>query len=175
MIILEGFDNSGKTTLGRQLSNIYNYAYVHSPGPMDGGIRLENYALREIANPKPVIYDRFPVISDQVYAPIIRNLPSTFTVSKQGQIIKELFLAYPHIVIYCRPKDKTILNFGDREQMEGVKTSSKELIEAYDQLFYGDDTFTPHFITYDYEKDPIDKVLNAIMPYIIRRNKRWID
>lgn len=40
----------------------------------------------------------------------------------------------PVLVIMCRPPTKTILNFGEREQMEGVIERSTRIIERYDAL-----------------------------------------
>ena len=42
---------------------------------------------------------------------------------------------YNPIFIYCRPKKENVLDFGDREQMEGVIEQSKKLLEAFDNLY----------------------------------------
>ena len=42
---------------------------------------------------------------------------------------------YKPIFIYCRPKKENVLDFGDREQMEGVIEQSKKLLEAFDNLY----------------------------------------
>src|SRR5690606_261228 len=85
LIIVEGMDGSGKTTLAQQLScwmgDVPIKRFVTSGGPTnyDLLVRKTKAALTDlhdqvIQNQRPVvIYDRFPLISEAVYGSILRG------------------------------------------------------------------------------------------------------
>jgi len=171
MIILEGFDNSGKTTLGKQLAELHGFDYIHSPGPLDRGFGMFNWALQEIAAQRMAIYDRLSPISDTIYAPIVRGQRSAYETHIEGILIRQLIAQRPHIVIYCRPSDEAIFRFGEREQMDGVKENAIKLLESYDEFFNGPKSMGLNFIRYDYENDSVDKVHQAVEKYFESRGE----
>lgn len=133
MIVAEGFDNTGKSTLMKRLE-----AYLKVSGHMSNGRphnpsemyqRMMNY----LSTPGISIHDRIHCISDQVYGPILRreNLFET----PLGDAILAEFKATPHIIIYCRPPSQYILTgIDDREQMDGVIDHARMLLDGYDRL-----------------------------------------
>ena len=126
MIIVEGMDNSGKTTLINHLATHFNLPTVKSYKPR---LRSDIYALHSwcSAAPQTVITDRHPAISDLVYGPIIRgSTPSSLAVAR-GCIVN-------NFLIYCRPPDDRIFLFKDRTQMAGIIEQAIGLLEAYDAL-----------------------------------------
>lgn len=146
MIIIEGMDGSGKTTLAQQLSfrlgNVPVKRFVTSDGPTDYDLLVERTkaALTELhnqvtQNQRPVvIYDRFSLISEAVYGSILRDRNHF---GDEWAALINLLLALDPIVVYCRPGRKYILQ-NIREtadnQMEEVISKARDLINAYDEL-----------------------------------------
>lgn len=146
MIIIEGMDGSGKTTLAQQLSfrlgKVPVKRFVTSGGPtnFDSLVEQTKATLIEFhdqvtQNQRPVvIYDRFPLISEAVYGTILRGRNHF---GDEWDALIALFLALDPVIIYCRPGIGVILQ-NIREtadgQMEGVVSRARELINAYDEL-----------------------------------------
>lgn len=128
MIIIEGFENVGKSTLVQQLSKHFRLPQARTyymPQTEEDIARWHNWAN---AAPRPLILDRHPAISDLVYGPILRNTtPSSLSLANT--------LRHGHFLIYCRPHWDTIKRtFNEREQMKGTDTHFDQLLEAYDRL-----------------------------------------
>lgn len=131
MIIVEGMDNSGKTTLIKSLTRDLPLSIIKSPGPKDS---LASFlwviqTLRE--KKKDIIYDRYFLISERVYGPIIRgeDVFGDYTFD-----LISLMLRKSPLIIYCRPSDETIKNWGSRDQMAGVKNNFHDLVTRYDWI-----------------------------------------
>lgn len=95
MIILEGPDGGGKTTLASSISEMTAWPVIGSEGPThsldDFYGRLDRYALRG----SQVIYDRHPIISEQVYGQAYGRQYRVPEIAKQW-----LQLQQP-LIIYC--------------------------------------------------------------------------
>lgn len=157
MIIVTGMDNSGKTTLCGQLSNLMGRPIVNSPGPVSKEEQVE-WLIKQFLGDELVIHERFPLLEEMVYGPILRG-KSLFDLN--DQYFKALAKQKP-LIIYTRPSNDTIINFGDREQMKGVIENSYKLIVAYDDLMFkllsqGWDIFK-----YDYQKHKPEQVIEFI-------------
>lgn len=132
MIILEGMDNSGKSTLAKQ----FGLDILH-PGPAPRTKYEELSCLQtQLENArKPIVQDRVTCISSQVYG---RNPDFVLLNDYLKQMVNT-----PHcIVIYCRPPIETILNFGTHkakahdnpEHLSRIQHDGLELISKYDRL-----------------------------------------
>ncbi len=164
VIVVEGFDNSGKSTLVRKLNNyLPNHRIVHSPGPR--GLQLFDWLgeeFRSMHSDPHVIYDRFPLISEMVFGPVLRG--QTIFIDPVWQFYWNGLLALDPFLIYTRPaEDRLILDTLDaRPQMDGVATHARALLKAYDEFFsgipltcemgFGDHEAYLH--KYDYTADP---------------------
>ena len=127
--VIEGPDNSGKTTLAQRLAKKLGGIYVKGEyvnQPEVEVIRLHAW-LRESPGSRLIICDRHPVVSDPIYGTVVRKTQSMLS---PGFC---LGMSQYYNVVYCRPPRDNILNFGDREQMEGVIRQANELVDAYDQ------------------------------------------
>lgn len=137
MIILEGMDNSGKTTLANQLKDKLPNHYVSKLSkngkPTDEQLNtlLRDLCVNDYAH-QPVILDRFSLISELVYGPLIRGF-NFYGNKGNWEILLHYIHSNPFYLIYCRPPTKIIMsNMG--EQMGGVIRKSTSLIDRYDEV-----------------------------------------
>ena len=135
MIILEGPDNAGKTTLAEELSARLGWPVRHSGGPVKDYQDINSRMVR-VRLSKNVIWDRVPAISEHVYGPILRG-------TDHGAESFHTWLQSADIhIIYCRPDDKYVLNMAlhrvsdkaDAEHITKVNERQQEIVAAYDQL-----------------------------------------
>jgi hypothetical protein len=135
MIILEGLDNTGKTSLQGRLCQEYGLEGVHSPGPHESETVL-SWVIEAFNKDRgvPVIYDRFPLISEEVYGNVLRG-GNILNASPLGlQLQERMEKEVRPLIIYCKPPEEVISNWNDREQMDGVVDNYKVLLAAYDTL-----------------------------------------
>ena len=129
-IVIIGMDNTGKTTLVNDMKNILNIESIKSPGPNFTKEEMYEKIITDLSKEEVVILERFAIVEEMIYGEILRQDPK-FNFEDLMQIKEK----YNPIFIYCRPKKENILDFGDREQMEGVIEQSKKLLEAFDNLY----------------------------------------
>lgn len=138
MIIIVGMDNSGKTTLGKGLKEKLKCELVKSPGPleveeqrewvMEQLIKVSNLNLKG----EQIIFERFAILEELVYGTVLRNKSNY---SYKG-VYMRLLKGHRPTIIYTRPSNADILNFGDRPQMKGVIEDSQKLIATFDELMF---------------------------------------
>lgn len=171
MIILEGPDGAGKTTLKESLQTRYGF---------DEGIRGTAdrsklytvtvhdtfYALRcALGNLPPVIWDRL-YFSELVYANIVGR-PIEFS-NTQSRIVRGTLKVLDVPIIYCRPPGSTIKRNAQKdEQMDGVLDNLDKIIQDYDRVML--DTNALH---YDYTIHDPKRVYDYIDKYLDERNQR---
>lgn len=99
VIVIDGPDGSGKTTLAKKLADITGYTYAHFSYPTSDWERkqmVDKY--KEMIKRSCVIFDR-SWYSEMVYGPIMRGESCVSRVDMQDL---ELLLAkYGGIIIYC--------------------------------------------------------------------------
>lgn len=134
MIIIEGMDNSGKSRLAAHLAEKFGLRIIKRSGPPKDreAFILETLEFL-ILNPE-VIYDRHPLISEEVYGPILRNVNVFNRPGVSWEDFLNSLLRLDPLIIYCRPPDEKILCFGDRDQMPAVVENARRLIDAYDRV-----------------------------------------
>lgn len=149
MIIVEGMDNTGKSTLVRSLVADFHLEVRKTPGDVIGvPTRLVQWVEHELDQrpERPVIYDRFPLVSERVYGILLRGrccIDTRF----------DNWIKWRHpLIIYCKPPIEMILNFGDRPQMDGVKEHAKLLLERYEGLMKHLSESGANLVKYDYTR-----------------------
>lgn len=157
-IIIEGPDNSGKSTLAKSLSEILTCPVVHSERPNKGwGVNQTLLHSYRQLRPKRAILDRVYAISEYVYGNVVRNG------SALGEFHKEALLDLyqrPHLIIYCRPDIRTILDNQGRPQMKGVLEKHSRIVEEYDILM-DEVALHTNLIRYDWQEDIFDNLVKA--------------
>lgn len=158
MIIIEGPDNTGKTTLIDQLSKEFNLPTIKSyrPPNLEAITRFHHWAK---AAPVTPLMDRHPAISDLVYGPILRDHTSS-----DPELVRSLRdQAY---LVYCAPPLSTIQgSYLDRPQLEGTHENLEAIISEYESLM---STLEPDFI-YDFTKPKAFKTLCSHIQRALRR------
>jgi len=160
IVIVEGPDGSGKTTLLRMLrEQTKTYFWIASSSGRPKTYRELQDAVHWISQcaylKMPVVCDRFPLISESVYGPVIRGTSLLDEMSRKEQAAASELLAHSvDRIIYCRPPEPVIRdNIKIRPQMQGVSEKLKELLHRYDDLMDSlrdDNLFVYH---YDYTRN----------------------
>jgi hypothetical protein len=101
IVILEGPDGAGKTTLAEQLAKKYGLVYKHEGPPPPKVNVLEYYGqLLDEARGKNVVFDRL-ALGERVYGPVYRNLDR---LGADGWLVfKRLIFASGALHIVCLP------------------------------------------------------------------------
>jgi len=168
MIIVEGMDNTGKTTLVKNLAKEFKLEVRKTPQDviMEPG-RLLDWVDHELDQVEvlpslPFLYDRFPLISEEVYGPILRGKSVVPGGSYEGWADRN------HVLfIYCRPALDRIIDFGARDQMQGVVQHAKDLTLAYDKLMYSYRFKGAGVVHYSYTHfDAYQRARSAVQQYI---------
>lgn len=129
MIIIEGPDGAGKSTLIRRMRKQRDFITVALGGPVKDVLTMNRAVLTldalSVTSYLPIVCDRHPIISEPIYGPILRGssmLPPGARLSPADR------------VIYCRPSITTIFEgFKGRDQLEGVAERLKRIISLYDE------------------------------------------
>lgn len=175
MIIIDGMDNTGKTTLAHKLADRFELPYLHSPSEYKYDFnRMFGWAIRELGSEVRAIYDRFSPITDMIYGPVLRG-GTPYLTDQRGIAIRELLRSTPHIIIYCRPPRDVILDFGTREQMEGVIDHSVKLLESYDRYMHKLRETGHNIVVYDYTNPHgYDEVVESLEDFIDKYPRKGV-
>lgn len=151
IVVVEGCDGSGKTTLIERARENQRDRYFMT-------VRASRYP-PDLASafkylqwvkycPIDCILDRIHFISDRIYGPILRDqdlfadLPLHFGVMQMGA------------VVYARPPTEVILdNVSKTTHLKGVREAAPRIIEAYDELMFKLEMSGIPVIKYDYTQD----------------------
>lgn len=143
MIVLEGVDGSGKTTLAKILSRdlelpIASRVVKSEEGPPPKQ-ELVKWLYKELADETPKIYDRFPIYSDPIYTAILKREPN---IGKGA--VRYFHENYTPFLVLCDPGWSKVKESALNEpQMDGVHTHLESLYSQYRKL---------HFIDHIYDR-----------------------
>lgn len=167
MILVEGMDNTGKTTLCKKLYDEFHLPGVRRSGPAPKE-EMVNRVQELIMSTEMVVHDRCPVFSEPVYGSILRG--GSIFGSKSWEYIWLLLWKNP-LIIYCRPPIERIFDFGNREQMEGVIDQKTKLLSRYDELMNVVHIMMPNdenFLVYDWtEEGELEHLMQHVRWYLM--------
>lgn len=155
-IIVLGMDNTGKTTLTNMLKDEFGLNLINSTGPKASRKEMVDHILK-LKNENQ-IFERFPFFEEIVYGEVLRGESKFKFESWAYKFIK---VASP-LIIYCRPSLKTMLDWKDREQMEGVIEKALLLLNKYDEIFIQHIIKDFKYLVWDYKKDDFSKLVSQI-------------
>lgn len=152
MLIIEGPDGAGKSTLIRSLRLAYPTlkpaprACTSLAGPLSGDALV--FWLKKYGAMDGYIYDRHPCISGPVYDAVYADTPEECTWPRiQGAFYE---LRENARVIYCRPPRREIVRaVNESAQMGGVDRNIHRIIDTYDAIMA---SMIPHE-RYDWTKN----------------------
>lgn len=150
IIIVEGPDGSGKTTLAEKIAKQTGYALLHRSQPKseEEKARMMDEYLQVIKSGKSVVMDRC-WYSEMVYGPIMRD--ATCITYPEMYVLERMLCRKGALIIYCTDKPEVLWK---RCQTRGEDyitdfATHKAICEAYDELME-----VPHLIPvvrYGYE------------------------
>jgi hypothetical protein len=150
MIILEGPDNSGKSTLAK-LFKMRGFAVVHPGGAPSSPQQEEDMMLAQANNAAlQIVHDRVTCISNPIYN-LYRG--DSKPDMRYGYWLSETLAKPGCVLVYCRPPIENMLNFATHEakahdsaeHLKMIESNAINLIKSYDLMM----SFVPH-IQYDY-------------------------
>jgi hypothetical protein len=170
MIVLEGADNSGKTTFASRFSGLP--VYTAGPAPKDADAELACIIEQMNNASKRCVQDRLTCISQQVYGNRLFD-------KSLGQVLVDMIKMPRVIVVYCRPPDRVLMDFSTHnvksydteEHLKKLLDSQHTYIERYDALM----STIPH-VLYDWT-DP-DVHLDGFVKRLILSQKgedQWLE
>lgn len=156
MIIIEGPDNAGKTTLCEKLSKRLNVPIEHSGGPGKSKQEMQHrinemFVRRNYA----CIRDRIPIISDYIYSKSMGR-ESLFDDNNISQYLSDLLCKHP-VIIFCWPGERHLFEsshemskHADEEHHINVEAKKVTIANMYQSVMRR----IPHY-TYDFNKDDV--------------------
>lgn len=137
LIVVEGPDGSGKTTLINNLRSAtkrYYWTARSSGAPPTQYHLLQAIKLLQTLSLSllPVILDRHVLISDPIYGPLLRDENPVLDVyTERG--VKNILLNTVKRIIYCCPPRALVIEGAKIEnQLKGVPERIERLIDLYD-------------------------------------------
>lgn len=166
LIIVEGMDNSGKTTLVQRLSEDIKLLVMNNKRKPRDEKEMADYLslVNTIHWHFPTILDRLCTISEPIYG-VLRKTGPVITPEQADNHLVYLKAMKP-LIIYCRPDDKTILDFGDRPQMDGVIDNAQALLQSYDRVMDKLAIHGYHIVKWDFRNYKYEWILNQVINHM---------
>lgn len=157
IIILEGPDGAGKTTLADQLCTRYDLRYHHEGPPPSGIDALEYYGHilegeRELiaGGAKGIVFDRL-ALGERVYGPIYREHDR---LGENGwRVFQRLINAANAVQVMCLPPYQTCYESWSSGRNEMIARSKVDVFHRTYNRF--DDLASPSQIRYDWTTDEL--------------------
>ena len=101
IIVLEGIDNSGKSTLAKYLSAKFGWSVQGSEGPPKYEGEMNDRLARYVSLDN-IIFDRHPVVSQEIY----KTIRTGHDAAGMDPLYVRLFYASMPLFVYCDPLDR---------------------------------------------------------------------
>lgn len=148
LVIVEGPDGSGKTTLIEQLRDHGHFILIRTSGPPPSLSYVHDFcSLVSTETRETIITDRHPYISEPIYSKVLGRIP-----------LHHIPRPSPHLVIYCRPS--VIPQLDPQAHLPGLASRTEYLYQVYDQWYLTENHFD--IFRYDYLTNQLDDVVEAI-------------
>lgn len=136
-IVVFGCDNAGKTTLCEELKHCfrndkYKVEVVKSIGANKSVEQYMAFMKDNLERKQVIIFDRFPIIEEATCGKVLRENDLFFQKWMNNEVID--ILKKVDVFVFCYPGLMNVLNWGSREQMDGVKDNILQLINAYNEM-----------------------------------------
>lgn len=141
MIVVEGVDGSGKSSLvARLCHDLQIPLHARASDSVEGPVKnLWRWAWDDVIHwedQELSIYDRHPLVSEYIYGPITRGSMDPMFVGVESQSLYRVFRENC-IIIFCDPDLEDIgRNVIKQPQMNGVLNNFNQLYWAYRAYFH---------------------------------------
>lgn len=132
MVVIEGIDNAGKSTLCRMISSILPTFQVQvSEGPPKYEGEMDKRVEKYLAYPNNVIYDRHPCVSQPIY-----GLMRTHKDDISEELIQAFYEMKP-IFVYCDPLGRGMSGHVEKtgvdipEHIDSINDNYNKLLGLY--------------------------------------------
>lgn len=175
-IVIYGCDNTGKTTLAKALEKefqetadkVLSVVYTKSLGPATFSEQVDfitehctNKKTKECDKTYQVeIFDRFPIIEEYVCGNILRG-EDNFEKADTSYVSKRIGTI--NMFIHCNPPFEKVIEWGDREQMEGVKEQAMGLCCMYSTVGFHFNNIKSRIFLFDYTKQEVSKFAKDVV------------
>lgn len=154
-ICVEGPDNSGKSTLVKELAHIYDRPVIHATHP-ESDEHAWGLFQDETQDSGTAILDRSQAMSGVIYDVVVRKQLPFF-----GREHLEK-LAECTVLVICLPPKELVLADNGRDQMGGVAANHEVLYDAYAELAKTGKIGFHTVIVYDYTKHNSGYIMDKI-------------
>lgn len=159
VLILEGPDCSGKSTLAKQLATFNGFEYRHLGRPKPNEDVFRTYTLelwRALKSPNPVVFDRL-YLGETIYGPVMRG--GSLLSPLQRLLIERLMAANDVKQVVCLPnfevcRDKWRERLG--QEYVQLEPQLKKIWDGYSRVL--------SWPQYDYTRQDPDFVARVLMP-----------
>ncbi len=127
-IVIEGPDNTGKSTLAQALANAMHLGVIGSEGPEKYPGEINERIQRYSARMDLTIFDRHPAVSEPIYG-LLRGQLNVDSALLAG------FYAQPHLFIYCHSQrglgEHQVKGYDTPEHLQLLSTRHDHICHLY--------------------------------------------
>jgi len=150
IILIEGMDCTGKTTLSKNLLRVLNFEYLKGKGPFNSEKAVDFMKSSLVYCDKEsrkkgvyfnLIWERCPIISHLVYSPIVDRVKVEEKIVSKFKRYQSLLISMETIIVYCKASPETVKKRlkEDSVSIGYLKDSKTELLlEKYDEIINSD-------------------------------------
>lgn len=178
MIVVEGPDGSGKTTLIKELSKSLKLPVAPRVVSKDAEamVDLVEWVKTNVGGGfKPLIFDRHRLISEFIYGPILRDdqSPGFISTNWVAEMLFKFYTCNP-IIIYCLPPVEVVeQNVKADPDNQVVWGKSRALYTAYNQRAIMDMIWYPmRTFIYDYTSESSAELIVSVNSLLVKERQR---
>ena len=150
IILIEGFDCTGKTTLSKNLLKIFKFDYLKAKGPYNteealnfvaDNLRKYCYKSKTQGVYSNLIWERCPIISHLAYSPTIDKKEVESGVIKKFEHYQSIFKELETVIVFCNASPRIVKKRleQDKKSLRYLKIEDVEpVLKKYKEIIYSD-------------------------------------